>query len=131
MAALAYSAITPLTADTCTDPRIDNMRFGGSLVSITTATRSSLRSALSFGAPPNVLITSSDPFQWNHRATTRGVPSAHTYARRAGMLDTSSCCAIGSRSNSDPPFAIHITFNTFDTVGWSKPDGMPAPQRRC
>src|SRR6266567_3538671 len=83
MAALAYSAITPLTADTCTGPRIDNMRFGGSLVSITTATRSPLRSALSFGAPPNVLITSSDPFQWNHRATTRGVPSVHTYARRA------------------------------------------------
>src|SRR6266568_8173749 len=81
MAALAYSGTTPSTVDTCTGPRIDNMRFGGSLVSITTATRSPLRSALSFGAPPNVLITSSDPFQWNHRATTRGVPSVHTYAR--------------------------------------------------
>jgi len=35
-------------------------------------------SAFSFGAPGGVAITNSDPFQWNHTGTTRGVPSGQT-----------------------------------------------------
>jgi len=51
------------------------MWWGGSLVSIVSATRSPLCRALSLGAPGRVAITMSVPSQWNQMDTTRGVPS--------------------------------------------------------
>ena len=61
---------------------------------------------LTFRAAANVPKTSSLPSQWNQIGTTRGEPSVHEYASRAGTLDVSSACAVGSSSSSGPPCAI-------------------------
>jgi hypothetical protein len=59
--------------------------------------------ALSFGAFDGVPITTSCPFQWNQMGTTRGVPSVHTYANRAGIFDCRSCFDTGCSNSSRPP----------------------------
>src|ERR1700730_5739617 len=62
-----------------------------------------LAKALSFGAFDGVPITSSCPFQWNQMGTTLGVPSVHTYANRAGILDCRSSFDTGCCKSSRPP----------------------------
>src|SRR5438105_9179507 len=51
------------------------------------------------------------PFQWNQIGMTRGVPSDQTYAKRAGIVDCSNSCAIGSLSKAISPcfVAIHLS----------------------
>src|ERR1700736_5957139 len=62
-----------------------------------------LAKALSFGAFDGVPMTSSYPFQWNQMGTTRGVPSVHTYANRAGIFDCRSSFDTGCSNSSRPP----------------------------
>ena len=80
-------------------------------------------SALSFGARGGEPSTSSLPFQWNQMGTTRGVPSVHVYAKRAGIVDRRSLCAIGSCNSARSP--------CLDSILSSSREVADQPARRC
>src|SRR5438128_664926 len=66
--------------------------------------------AFIFGAVSGVPNTICLPFQWKQIGMTLGVPSCQTYAKRAGIVDRSKSCAIGSLSNPMSPCFVAIVF---------------------
>src|SRR3954468_17184624 len=53
--------------------------------------------------------TISSPSQWNQIGTTRGVPSRHTYANLARLVECSNSCATGSSRRDKSPCPVVIS----------------------
>src|SRR5262249_20256130 len=103
---------TPSRISISAVPRICRTLCGQLLVSIVSATFGFFTKAFSLGAASGVPRTICLPFQWNQIGITRGVPSGHVYANRAGIVDCSNSFAIGSLSKAISPcfVAIYLPF---------------------
>src|SRR5208282_5689001 len=92
----AYSGTTSSSISTSAVPRTISTLYGHPWSSIVSATCGLAASALSLGALAGEPMTSCSPVQWNQTGTTRGVPSIHVYASRAGIVEPRSFTATGS-----------------------------------